>query len=75
MHKGGQYVMQAKRYKAFIPAPVPRVELSPKAEELLVEAERLLPELNTLAVSLPNHALFLSMYVRKEALLRPSLLP
>ena len=59
-------------YSSFVPQslpPDPPVELGAEGVELLVAAQRRLALLEGLAVRIPNMELFVSMYVRKEALL------
>lgn len=60
------------RYLSFIPAPlppVPPVALSEDIVSLLVRTHKGLTLLNALSNQIPSMALFVSMYVRKEALL------
>jgi len=59
-------------YQSFVPAslpPNPPVELDGETVELLVKANKRLAVLDGLASRIPNVGLFVSMYVRKEALL------
>ena len=59
-------------YNSFVPAPlppVPPIELSSEELNLLISAKSKLTLLEGLAVRIPNINLFVSMYVRKEALL------
>ena len=59
-------------YSSFVPCslpPNPPVELDMEGVELLVAAHRQLVLLEGLAARIPNMELFVSMYVRKEALL------
>lgn len=59
-------------YLSFVPAPlppVPPVALSEDIVSLLVGAHKQLTLLNALSDQIPSMALFVSMYVRKEALL------
>lgn len=59
-------------YKSFFPSPlppVPPVELDAEAVNLLVEANKQLAILENIAKRIPNVNLFVSMYVRKEALM------
>ena len=59
-------------YKSFVPSPLPLnppVELDGEAVELLVEANKQLALLEGVAARIPNINLFISMYVRKEALM------
>lgn len=68
----GRYVEQGEGYRAFIPKPLPpdppvRVEGSLQA--LLSEADVALGRLDGSIQTLPNPYLFVTMYVRKEAVL------
>lgn len=59
-------------YKSFLPAPlppVPPIELEQETVKLLVQANKKLAALESIASHIPCVALFVSMYVRKEALL------
>lgn len=59
-------------YQSFVPAPlppVPPVDLGIEGLNLLIQANRQLALLEGLAARIPNMDLFVSMYVRKEALL------
>lgn len=59
-------------YKSFAPAPLPPdppIELDAEAVGLLVNANKQLTLLEGLATRIPNVNLFISMYVRKEALM------
>jgi Fic family protein len=59
-------------YKSFNPSPLPPVPgltLDEKFLELLVEAHKKLSLLDGYAARIPNINLFISMYVRKEALM------
>lgn len=59
-------------YQSFVPAPlppVPPVDLGSEGLNLLIQANRQLALLEGLATRIPNMDLFVSMYVRKEALL------
>ncbi len=59
-------------YQSFLPSPlppVPAVELTEEIIALLVKANAQLAVLENVAIRLPDVALFVSMYVRKEALL------
>ena len=59
-------------YQSFRPAPlppVPPIEFTPELVTKLVDANKKLATLNGLSVRIPNMNLFVSMYVRKEALL------
>lgn len=57
-------------YKSFRPSPLPpRIILDDEMLELLTGATKSLATLDALATHIPNMNLFISMYVRKEALL------
>lgn len=59
-------------YKSFTPSPLPpnpTVGLDKETIELLVKANKQLALLEGIAVRIPNVNLFISMYVRKEALM------
>ena len=59
-------------YQSFVPAPLPPdppVELSEDIIGLLVKANSQLAVLESIATRIPNVDLFVSMYVRKEALM------
>ncbi len=59
-------------YQSFVPAPLPPtppVELDTETVNLLVKANKQLALLEGLATRIPNVNLFVSMYVRKEALM------
>lgn len=59
-------------YKSFIPNPLPptpELEMDSELLELLIETSRKLAELDGVAKRIPNMNLFISMYVRKEALM------
>ncbi len=59
-------------YKSFIPNPLPPappIELSEDIISLLVKANSQLAVLESVATRIPNVELFVSMYVRKEALM------
>lgn len=59
-------------YKSFVPnalPPVPPIEMSGELVSLLVKANSSLAVLESVATRIPNVDLFVSMYVRKEALM------
>ena len=59
-------------YESFVPSPLPpfpAVELNSKMHELLIIAHKRLALLDGLSSRIPNVNLFISMYVRKEALM------
>jgi len=73
MQRAGEYITNLNgeaEYKSFRPTPLP-VEINMDAEmiSLLTDATKALAILDTLSSYIPNMNLFVSMYVRKEALL------
>lgn len=73
MNRAGEYITNLSgeaKYKSFRPTPLP-VEINMDAEmiSLLTDATKALATLDTLSSYIPNMNLFVSMYVRKEALL------
>ncbi|MCK4517730.1 Fic family protein [Candidatus Babeliales bacterium] len=70
----GTYITQksiGKEYKAFIPPklpPLPSLDLS-SMYSMIDEAMTAIGKLNSVTKTIPNTALFIYMYVRKEALL------
>ena len=59
-------------YRSFVPNPLPPappVELTEDTVALLVKANSQLAVLESVAARIPNVGLFVSMYVRKEALM------
>ncbi len=59
-------------YKSFVPTPLPPkppIELTEDMINLLIKANSQLAVLESIATRLPNVELFISMYVRKEALM------
>jgi Fic family protein len=74
--KTGQYVVIStvggETCKAFIPdplPPIPALKISPDLQETMDKALLALGSLNSVSTLLPDTALFLYMYVRKEAVL------
>src|SRR5271170_5938291 len=70
--RAGQYIRQLDGYRAFIPAalpPTPPLEMDWELTRLLSEADHALGRLDGVTSILPNPALFVSMYVRHEAVL------
>jgi len=70
--RAGHYVLQPAGYRAFIPAPLPRVppiDLGGQLRDLLSDADYALGRLDGAVLTLPNPDLFVYMYVRKEAVL------
>jgi len=73
MQRAGEYITNLSgeaEYKSFRPTPLP-VEINMDVEmiSLLTDATKALATLDTLSSYIPNMNLFVSMYVRKEALL------
>ncbi len=59
-------------YKSFVPTPLPPkppIELSEDMVKILVNANKQIAILESISSRIPNVSLFVSMYVRKEALL------
>lgn len=59
-------------YKSFVPnplPPIPPIEISEDIMNLLIKANSQLAVLESIATRIPNVDLFVSMYVRKEALM------
>lgn len=59
-------------YKSFVPSPLPPdpiVEMDEEMVELLVKANKSIAVLEGISSRIPNMNLFVSMYVRKEALM------
>lgn len=70
--RSGHYEMQPTGYRAFVPNPLPPdppVRFTPELMALLSEADRKLGRLDGVTQVLPDPDLFVSMYVKKEALL------
>ncbi|MDB6017140.1 MAG: Fic family protein [Pedosphaera sp.] len=70
--RAGKYVKQLDGYRAFIPAPLPPeppLNMSAELARLLSEADHALGRLDGVTSILPNPDLFVSMYVRHEAVL------
>ena len=58
-------------YSSFYPSPLPpepNIEIDTEMRQLLIDAHKKLALLNGLSDRIPNKDLFISMYVRKEAL-------
>ena len=74
-NRAGHYETQGVgelAYKAFVPAPLPPsppIEIDEELGALLADASRQLAVLETLSAKIPGMGLFVSMYVRKEALM------
>ncbi len=73
MQRSGEYISNLSdeaMYKSFRPAPLPPViDMDNEMVFLLTSATKALATLDTLSLYIPNMNLFVSMYVRKEALL------
>lgn len=73
MRRAGEYISNLSgeaMYKSFRPAPLPPlVDMDNEMVSLLTSATKALATLDTLSSYIPNMNLFVSMYVRKEALL------
>lgn len=75
MSRAGEYVsnMQGEMaYRSFRPAPLPPdpgLEINDELLKLILEANRVLQQLDLIAQLVPSTELFISMYVRKEALI------
>ena len=73
MKRSGEYVSNLlgdAAYKSFRPSPLPpEIEMDAEMIELLTSATKSLSALDTMSTYIPNMNLFVSMYVRKEALL------
>lgn len=73
MRRSGEYISNLSgeaMYKSFRPAPLPHViDMDKEMVSLLTSATKALATLDTLSSYIPNMNLFVSMYVRKEALL------
>lgn len=71
-NRAGTFIQQPSGYKSFIPKrlpPNPPIDMSSEMISLLSKAERNLGRLDGVTQTLPNPALFVAMYVRKEAVL------
>lgn len=71
-NRAGQYVKQLEGYYSFKPAnlpPIPEINVDSEMLALLSKADRYLGRLDGVTQTLPNPDLFVSMYVKKEALL------
>lgn len=75
MNRAGAFVKNMSgdmAYQSFSPAPLPpqpELQLNAAMTSLLVDASRQLQKLDAAANLIPNVELFVSMYVRKEALI------
>lgn len=72
MNRQGGYITQLNGYKAFVPSPLPPMPSLDLNEELVKKNEQAvmaLARLDGIAFLLPNLDLFITMYVKKEALI------
>lgn len=73
MQRAGEYIDNLSgdaAYRSFRPAPLPpHIEMDSETVSLLTDASKALAMLDTMSSYIPNMSLFVSMYVRKEALL------
>ena len=73
MGRSGQYITNLSgeaAYKSFRPAPLPpEIDVDQEMAAALADAARALATLDTLSAYIPKMNLFVSMYVRKEALM------
>lgn len=70
--RAGKYIKQVEGYRAFVPAslpPQPPITMDAELTRLLSEADHALGRLDGVTSILPNPDLFVSMYVRHEAVL------
>jgi len=74
-NRAGQYIKQLSgeaQYNAFSPTPLQKVELSDMDSDfqaLLAKTNRLIGKIDGVVSGIPDIDLFISMYIRKEALL------
>ena len=79
MNRAGEYITNMSgdaAYKSFRPSalpPMPPLDLKSDITQLLIEANAWLAKLNSAAVHIASADLFVSMYVRKEALMTSQL--
>lgn len=72
MRTSGAYVRQPQGYRAFIPQPLPptpSIQIDDRMTAALSHADRALGRLDGSIETLPHPDLFLSMFVRREAVL------
>lgn len=70
--RSGMYVNQPTGYTSFAPSPLPPeppISIDADLQKLLWDATLLLARLDGMAYTLPNTDLFITMYIKKEALL------
>lgn len=74
-HRSGHFktnLSGESAYQSFVPSPLPPypdIELTNEIIKLLISSHAQLAVLNDLSCYIPNVSLFISMYVRKEALM------
>lgn len=71
-HRAGRYLRQPQGYRAFFPAdlpPYPPIAIDGELLTLLLAAQGALARLEGAMRTIPNADLFLSMYIRREAVL------
>ena len=72
-NRSGYYVNNLSgegAYRSFVPSPLPiEIEKDEEMSALLLDAHKQLAKLDSAEKYIPNIKLFVSMYVRKEALL------
>ena len=78
MNRAGEYITNLQgeaRYRSFRPSPLPPKDLQIDEEtvSLLARTSRALAKLDAESSKVPNMDMFISMYVRKEALLSSQL--
>ena len=70
--RSGRYVNQPTGYASFVPSPLPPeppISINADLQKTLWNATLLLARLDGMAYTLPNTDLFITMYIKKEALL------
>jgi Fic family protein len=70
--RAGRFLKQPGGYRAFIPIPLPPdppIQMTPEFVALLSRADQTLGRLDGVSQTLPSPELFVSMYVRREAVL------
>jgi Fic family protein len=71
-HRAGRYMQQPQGYRAFIPAslpPEPPIAVDDELLILLLEAQAAVARLDGAMRAIPNPEHFMSMYIRREAVL------
>lgn len=71
MVRSGKYIRQIEGYQAFIPNPLPPqpLDIDWEMQQLLSNADRALGRLDGITEIIPNPDLFVTMYIRQEAVL------